>query len=169
MSNERLVLKSKATGKIASRADQGKKAITLKAVELTTGCKAMGIPSLLVPQSSRETAEIVAIGNKYDACFVKVRAGKKSGTSDKKKLQAALKDDDFIGKLAVHFGKFVGDIPTPHAISAKAFSRWLTNELSKKNSTVYSITFEQAPVLLEVERSDRWWADAFSQRRKTQS
>ena len=31
------------------------------------------------------------------------------------------------------------------------------------------MTFEQAPVLLEVERSDRWWADAFSQRRKTQS
>ena len=169
MSNERLVLKSKATGKIASRADQGKKAITLKAVELTTGCKAMGIPSLLVPQSLRGKAEIAAIGNKYDACFVKVRAGKKSGISDKKKLQAALKDDDFIGKLAVHFGKFVGDIPTPHAISAKAFSRWLKNELSKKNSNVYRMTFEQAPVLLEVERSDRWWADAFSQRRKTQS
>ena len=84
MSGERLVLKSKATGKIASRADQGKKAITLKAVELTTGCKVMGIPSLLVPQTSKEKAEIAAIGNKYDACFVKVRAGKKSGASDKK-------------------------------------------------------------------------------------
>jgi hypothetical protein len=169
MSGERLVLKSKATNKIASRADQGKKAITLKAVELTTDGKAMGIPALLVPQSSNEKAEIAAIGEKYDACFVKVRAGKKSGSSDKKKLQDALKDDDFIGKLAVHFGKFVGDIPTPHAISAKAFSRWLKNELSKKNSNVYRMTFEQAPELLEVERSDRWWADAFSQRRKTQS
>jgi hypothetical protein len=85
MSGEGLVLKSKATGKIASRTDQSKKAITLKAVKLTTGCKAMGIPSLLIPQTSKEKAEIAAIGNKYDACFVKVRAGKKSGTSDKKK------------------------------------------------------------------------------------
>lgn len=169
MSGERLVLKSKATGKIASRADQGKKAITLKAVELTTGCKAMGILSLLVPQTSKEKAEIAAIGNKYDACFVKVRAGKKSGTSDKKKLQAALKDDDFIGKLAVHFGMYVGDTPSPHAISAKSFSRWLKNELSNKNSIIYRITFEQAPVFLEIERGNRWWADAFAERRKTQS
>jgi len=169
MSGERLVLRSKATGKIASRADQVKKAITLKAVELTTDCKTMGIPNLLLPQSATEKAEIDAISDKYDACTVKVRSGKKSGTSDKKKLQDALKDDDFIGKLAVHFGEFVGDIASPHAISAKAFSRWLKNELSKKNSNVYRMTFEQAPVLLEVERSDRWWADAFSQRRKTQS
>ena len=168
MSNERLVLKSKATGKIASRADQGKKAITLKAVELTTGCKAMGIPSLLVPQSSREKAEIAAIGNKYDACFVKVRAGKKSGISDKKKLQAALKDDDFIGKLVVHFGRYVGDPPSPHAISAKSFSGWLKNELTNKNSIIYQITLKQAPVLLEVERSDRWWADAFAERKNAE-
>ena len=84
MSGERLVLKSKATNKIASREDQGKKAITLKAVELTTDGKAMGIPALLVPQSSNKKAEIAAIGEKYDACFVKVRAGKKSGSSDKK-------------------------------------------------------------------------------------
>jgi hypothetical protein len=168
MSNERLVLKSKATGKIASRADQGKKAITLKAVKLTTGCKAMGIPFLLVPQSSREKAEIAAIGNKYDACFVKVRAGKKSGINDKKKLQASLKDDDFIGKLAVHFGRYVGDTPSPHAISAKSFSRWLKNELTNKNSIIYQITFKQAPVLLEVERSDRWWADAFAKRKNAE-
>ncbi len=169
MSGQRLVLKSKATGKIASRKDQGKKAITLKAVELTTSGKAIGIPSLLVPQSSNEKAEIEAIGNKYDACFVKARTGKKNGTSDKKKLQAALKDDDFIGKLAVHFGKHVGNTPSPHAISAKSFSRWLKDELSNKNSIIYRITFQQAPVFLEIERSNRWWADALSERRKTQS
>jgi len=169
MRGEQLVLKSKATGKIASRADQGKKAITLKAVELTTGCTAMGIPSLLLPQSSKEKAEIAAIGNKYAACFVKVRAGKKNGSSDKKKLQAALKDDDFIAKLAVHFGMYVGDTPSPHAISAKSFSRWLKNELSNKNSIIYRITLAQAPVFLEIERSNRWWADAFAERRKTQS
>jgi len=169
MSGERLVLRSKATGKIASRVDQGKKAITLKAVELTTDCKATGIPSLLVPQSAKEKAEIAAINDKYDTCMVMVRSGKKSGASNKKNLKAALKDDDFIGKLAAHFGKFVGNIASPHATSAKAFTRWLKCELSKKNSIIYRITFEQAPVLLEVERSDRWWADAFAHRRKTQS
>ena len=169
MSGERLVLKSKATGKIASRADQGKKAITLKAVELTTGCKAMGIPSLLVPQTSKEKAEIAAIGNKYDASFVKVRAGKKSGTSDKKMLLEASKNDNLFAKLAVHFEKFVGDNPKAHALSAKAFSRWLKTELSKKDSTVYLIAIKHAPVLLEVKRNDRWWADAYAKRRKSQS
>ena len=169
MSNERLVLKSKATGKIASRADQGKKAITLKAVELTTGCEAMGIPSLLVPQTSKEKAEIAAIGNKYDASFVQVRAGKKSGTSDKKMLLEASKNDNLFAKLAVHFEKFVGDNPKAHALSAKAFSRWLKTELSKKDSTVYLIAIKHAPVLLEVERNDRWWADAYAKRRKSQS
>jgi hypothetical protein len=169
MSGERLVLKSKATGKIASRADQGKKAITLKAMKLATGCKAMGIPSLLVPHSTEEKAEIAAIGDKYDACFVKTRAGKNSGVSDKKKLQAALKDDDYIGQLVVHFGGYVGDTPSPHAISAKSFSKWLKNELSNKNSIIYRITFEQAPVFLEIERGNRWWANAFAERRKTQS
>jgi hypothetical protein len=99
---------------------------------------------------------------------VKVRSGKKSGASDKKRLQAALEDDDFIGKLAVHFGKFVGNIPSPHAISAKAFSRWLKNELTNKNSIIYQITFKQAPVLLEIERSDRWWADAFAKRKNAE-
>ena len=169
MSGERLVLKSKATGKIASRADQGKKAITLKAVELTTGCEAMGIPSLLVPQTSKEKAEIAAIGNKYDASFVQVRAGKKSGTSDKKMLLEASKNDNLFAKLAVHFEKFVGDNPKAHALSAKAFSRWLKTELSKKDSTVYLIAIKHAPVLLEVERNDRWWADAYAKRRKSQS
>ena len=169
MSGERLVLKSKATGKIASRADQGKKAITLKAVELTTGCEAMGIPSLLVPQTSKEKAEIAAIGNKYDASFVQVRAGKKSGTSDKKMLLEASKNDNLFAKLAVHFEKFVGDNPKAHALSAKSFSRWLKTELSKKDSTVYLIAIKHAPVLLEVERNDRWWADAYAKRRKSQS
>jgi hypothetical protein len=72
-------------------------------------------------------------------------------------------------KLAVHFEKFVRDNPKAHALSAKAFSRWLKTELSKKDSTVYLIAIKHAPVLLEIERNDRWWADAYAKRRKSQS
>jgi hypothetical protein len=169
MSGQRLVLKSKATGKIASRSDQSKKAIVLKAFELAKECQNTGIPSLLAPKSTKEKAEIAAIGAKYDVSIVKTRSGEKSGASDKKRLFEASKNDNLFAKLAVHFEKFVGDNPKAHALSAKAFSRWLKTELSKKESTVYLIAIKYAPVLLEAERNDRWWADAYAKRRKSQS
>ena len=102
MSGERLVLKSKATGKIASRSDQSKKAIVLKAFELAKECQNMGVPSLLAPKSTKEKAEIAAIGDKYDVFIVKTRSGEKSGASDKKRLLEASKNDNLFAKLAVH-------------------------------------------------------------------
>lgn len=169
MSGERLVLRNKTSGKIASRSDQITKAIVLKAIELSNGDQNNGIPSLLVPRSTKEKDEISAIDKIYEVCLVKSRPGKKSGTSDKKRLLDAQNNAVLFAKLSVHFGKFVGDNPLPHAISGKAFSKWLKGELKKNNSKVYLIAKEHAPVLLEVEREDRWWADSYARRRKTQS
>ncbi len=169
MTGQRLVLRSKATGKIAARKDQGKKALVLKAQLLKYQGLGGGITSLLLPNSPKEKANIAKIDKIYEVACVETRPGKKSGASDKKALIDVLKDDDLIVKLVVHFGEFVGNNAIAHATSAKAFIRWFKCELSKKNSNVYLLAIEQAPVLLEVKRSDRWWADAFAQRKKTQS
>jgi hypothetical protein len=53
--------------------------------------------------------------------------------------------------------------------SVKAFTRWLKKELKDTKSIAYKTARKLAPVLVEVERSDRWWEFAFAERRKTQS
>jgi len=169
MMGQRLVLRSKSTGKIASRKDQGQKALAIEAQRLTNQGLTGGITSLLLPQSAKEKAEIAAIKEKYEVDKVITRRGEQSLKSDKTSLAKALKDDDLIGKLAVLYGNYIGNSEAPHLTSAKAFSRWLKGELAHKKSNVYSIVLNKAPILLEVERDDRWWADAFAQRRKTQS
>ena len=169
MTGKRLVLISKSSGKIASRKDQAEKAIVLKAVQLSYGAQAGGIPAMLLPRSQKEQDEITSMGAIYDVSVVKTRPGKKSGTSDRKALREALKNDDLICQLAVQFGKYVGNKSLPHSTSKKAFIHWLNVELKDKTSSIYQIVSKQAPVLLEVEPNDRWWADAFAERRKTQS
>ena len=169
MTGKRLVLISKSSGKIASRKDQAEKAIVLKAVQLSYGAQAGGIPAMLLPRSQKEQDEITSMGAIYDVSVVKTRPGKKSGTSDRKALREALKNDDLICQLAVQFGKYVGNKSLPHSTSKKAFIHWFNVELKDKKSSIFHIVSKQAPVLLEVEPNDRWWADAFAERRKTQS
>jgi hypothetical protein len=71
--------------------------------------------------------------------------------------------------LAVLYDKSIENSQAPNLTSAKAITRWLKRELIRKNSAAYSVVLHKAPILLDVERSDRWWADAFAQRKKTQS
>ena len=169
MSGVRFVLKSKSTGKIASRKDQGAKALTLEAQRLTNEGSGGGIPSLLLPKSTKEKAELATIDEIYKVSRVKTRESEKNGKSNKAALAEALKDDDLIARLAVLYGKSIEKSQAPNLTSAKAISRWLKRELGCKNSAAYSLVLHKAPILLNVERSDRWWADAFAQRKKTQS
>jgi len=169
MIGQRLVLRNKSTGKIASRKDQGQKALVIEAQRLTKQGLSAGITSLLLPQTPKEIAEIGAIAAIYDIDKVKTRRGEQSVKSDKATLIKALKNDDLIGNLAVLYGEFIGDSKAPHLTSAKAFSVWLKGQLAHKNSAAYTVVLEKAPLFLNVERSDRWWADALAQRRKTQS
>ena len=161
-----LVLKRKDSGKIASRKDQKKIAQTLKAQQLTDDGQGGGIVSLLLPKSPQEKNKISEMANIYGVFIVKPRSGKKTGKVDRFELSAAVNNDELICKLALQFGTFVGKNPSPHAISAKAFSRWVKGELAKKDSAVYRITYKYAPILLEIERGHRWWADAIALRKK---
>ena len=169
MKDEKLVLRNKATGKIASRKDHESKALTLHAQQLTASGQGGGIVALRLPTSVQDKNEMMRIGETYSVSHVRARPGDKAGTSDKKALQVALKNDDLIAKLVALYEQHIGDKPGPHTISSKGFTGWLKKELKTTNSIAHQTVLELAPVLLEVERSDRWWEFAFAERRKTQS
>ena len=169
MKKQRLVLRHKKSGKIASRKDQAIKALILEAQRLTDGGLGAGITSLLLPTSPQAKAEIDEIREIYTVCLVKPRPGKKSKTTVNKAIQTALADDELIAKLAVMYEEQMGNKPGPHTVSAKAFTHWLKNQLKKTESDAYRTVIKVAPILLEVEYSERWWADNFAERRKTQS
>ena len=169
MNAQRLVLRNRVSGKIASRKDQRRIALILEVERLAAGGKGGGITSLLLPNSPKEKAELAKIRRIYTACRVKARPGSKSKTSDRNALHLAVNDDSLIAKFAVLFGKHIGDKPGPQMTSVKAFTRWLKKELKNTNSIAYKTALKLAPVLLEVDRNDRWWESAFAERRKTQS
>ena len=166
MSGIRLVLRHRVSGKIASRKDQGSKALILEAQRFTNKGLGGGIASLLVPSTTKEKNDLAKIRAIYKVSRVKTRPGKKSGTSDRKALSKFFSNDDLICKLVVEFAGFFQNKRYPHARSIKAFTVWLERELTKTKSRVFELVSERAPVLLEVKRSERWWADAFAQRKK---
>jgi hypothetical protein len=169
MKVKHFVLRHKSSGKIASRLDQRSKALILEAQRLTDDSLGGGITSLLLPTSVEKKNEIVKIGKIYTSCLVSSRPGAKSGKSDRKALKAALANDHLIAKLVVLYAKYIGGKPAAQTISSKAFTGWFKKELNKTKSNVYQTVLTLAPVLLEVERNDRWWGIAFAKRRKTQS
>ena len=81
MIGQRLVLRNKSTGKIASRKDQGQKALVIEAQRLTKQGLSAGITSLLLPQTPKEIAEIGAIAAIYDIDKVKTRRGEQDRKS----------------------------------------------------------------------------------------
>jgi hypothetical protein len=166
MMGQRLVLKSKKTGKIASRKDQGQKALTIKAQQLFNQGFSGGITDSLLPQSLEEQAEIQAINDLYQIDKVKTRRGRQSRQSDKARLAKALQNDCLIIKLLEMYFKHIGRKRAPHITSVKAFIRWLKGEITRKNSAAFTLISIEEPILLNVERGYRWWADAFAQRKK---
>lgn len=174
VANEHLVLRHKVTGKIASRKDQQVKAISLEAVHLTGRNRGGAIVSLLLPKSPKDAETIATIEKVYDPARVKER----SGNSTRKKIkltaldavQAVLKNENFWCALAIEYEISLGTNLRPHATSAKAIACWLQKELKKKNSpTAQAAKKHGGSMLLEIERSLRWWTDAIAERRKTQS
>lgn len=171
--NQHLVLKRKTNGKIASRKDQSQKAVQLKAVQLTESGTGGGITSLLLPKSAKEKAKIDVIGEIYEVLPVVVRTGKKAnkrGTKTvRQELNSAIENDELMARLAVLYEKQLGHNFGTRRTSGKDISGWIRGELIKRDSPAYRAVQSLASILLEVDRKDRWWADAFARRRKTQS
>lgn len=163
------VLRHKASKKIASRKDQSRKAIQLKALELAESCRGGGIVALLLPKTEGEYAEIETIRNIYKVDRVKARSDRKTGRTDRQLLLAAVENNDLMCRLAIQYDAHLGNKPGPHSTSAKAFVHWLVKGLANKMSPAYRIVSSTAPILLNVNRNARWWVDALKHRRKMQS
>jgi len=168
MKDQRLVLRHKTSGKIASRKDQATKALILEAKRLNDVGDGAGITALLLPSSPQENAQIKKIEKIYAVSQVSARPGKGNKTT-KNKIQTAVANDDLIAKLGVLYEDHLRGKLDPHTISAKAITRWLKKQLKDTGSKAYRTVLQSAPILLEVEYGDRWWADTFAARKKTQS
>ena len=170
---QHLVLKRKANGKIASRKDQLQKAAQLKAVQLTDDGHGGGIVSLLLPKSAKESNQIASIGEIYNASTVAGRNGQKTKAKGKRTVQQeldeAIQNHNLFASLAVLYEAHIGPDPGPHQTGGREIAGWIRGELAKNNSPTFLAVGRLAPILLEVDRSLRWWTDAFTQRRKTQS
>jgi hypothetical protein len=160
------VLRHKKSRKIASRQNQRTEAMTLEAQRLNEDCNGGGIVTLLLPISPEEEVSVAKIAGIYTAERVMARPGAKSGTSDRKKLKMAIGNDELITKLVCLYSKHNGDESGPQTNSVKAFTRWLKEVLQCRGSPAYRVIHELAPVLLDVERGDRWWESAIAGRRK---
>lgn len=160
------MLRHKTSRKIASRPKQRTEAMTLEAQRLDDNGIGGGIASLLLPTSADDAVSVARIARIYTAERVKARPGAKS---DRKKLKAAMENDELFAKLDCLYSEHNGDESGPQTNSVKAFTRWLKAVLQCRGSPAYPVILKLAPVLLEVERGDRWWETAMSKRRKTQS
>ncbi len=166
MRAEHLVLRNKFSGKIASRNDHLKLAMTLEACRLEELKMGGGIVSLLLPRTLEQKKVVYKVSKNFAPDRVFARSGVKKINSDKLNFTKAIKDDNFWTNLAAAYGSKIGNKHGPQRITAKAFTQWLKKELKNKCGLVYKLTKISYPVLLDVSRADRWWADAISQRRK---
>lgn len=163
MRGEHLVLRHKTSRKIASRPKQRVEAMTLEARRLDDNGIGGGIASLLLPTSPDDAVSVARIAGIYTAERVKARPGAKS---DRKKLKAAMENDELFAKLDCLYSEYIGDEPVAQSNSVKAFTRWLKAGLQCPGSPAYQVVRSLASVLLEVELGDRWWTSAIAGRRK---
>ena len=73
-SQRHLVLRSKKTGRVASRAEQKKIALRLKAIQLCASGRGGGVVSLLLPQTKREAMELQRASSRYKVIEVRKRS-----------------------------------------------------------------------------------------------
>jgi hypothetical protein len=161
MTNNRLhlVLRSKVTGKIASRTDQEILAIRLEAVILSAAARCHGILSLLLPRNERERVLLQSASIRYAVVEVKKRA-----SAERQRVCSSVETShDLTVQLAELYLKSINH--SEHKISVKSFVRWLCRELKKHESEVCKYVFSLNPALAD-RRSPGWWEKRIAKRRQ---
>jgi len=103
MRAEHLVLRNKLSGKIASRKDHLKLAMTLEACRLEELKMGGGIVSLLLPRTLQQKRVLYEVSKNFAPDRVFARSGVKKINSDKLNLTKAIKDDNFWSNLAAAY------------------------------------------------------------------
>jgi len=161
MTNNRLhlVLRSKVTGKIASRTDQEILAIRLEATILNTAGRCQGILSLLLPRNERERMVLRRASVRYEIAEVKKRS-----SGERQRVSSLVETShEFMVQLAELYLKSKNY--SEHNISVKSFVRWLCRELEKHESEACKYVFALNPALAD-RRSPGWWENRIAIRRR---
>ena len=155
-----LVLRSKVTGKIASRTDQEILAIRLEATILNAAARCHGIQSLLLPRNERERMVLQRACVRYEIAEVKNRA-----SGERQRVSSSVETrHELIVQLAELYLKSINY--SEHKISVKSFVRWLCRQLEKHESEVCKYVFALNPVLAD-RRSPGWWENRIANRRRS--
>lgn len=158
-SRQHLVLRSKVTGKIASRKDQEMIALRLKAIQLSASGRDGGVLSLLLPQTKREATELQRASLRYDVVEVRKRS-----TGERERVREALeKNDALMVGLAELYLRAIKH--SAYKILVSKFAIWVCAELEIHNSDVSKLVFSNCPALAD-RHSPSWWEKQIAQRRR---
>lgn len=164
------VLRHRGTGHIASIPNQKMEALRIVALLEAGRPRGGGIGALLQPRSAADRNRLWRLWGTYKVDHVKARSGSAAQVSDRREVRHAVANTKLWVKLVVLFERTLPARPGPHALSKKAFIRWLKRERLKPGSAVHAAALgNNGAALINVNRGDRWLSDAIAQRKKTQS
>ncbi len=148
----------KANGKVASGIDVHWRALIRRADQLTSAGQGGGIVDALIPRDPRTIRRLQRDRVKYELSLVRARgAGERQKTRDLLALEKFL-----VSALAM-----APPVRVPYW-KAKDFLKWLVKALRVRGSDVYRLASQTFPLLLEQDRSVRWWQNQVSELKKKQ-
>ncbi len=160
-SQRHLVLRSKKTGKVASRTDQNMIALRLKAIQLSASGRGGGIVSLLLPQDERDERTLQKASARYQVVEVRKRK-----LGERKKVRSVvLQDAVVLAKLANLYWESLRDEPIRGTVHG--FAKWVCSELKDHHSDVCKHVVAICPALADRTRPG-WWEKQIANRRNRQ-
>jgi len=158
-SQQHFVLRSRATGKIASRKDQEMIALRLKAIQLSTSGGGGGVLSLLLPKTKREATELQRASLRYEVSEVRKRS-----TGERQRVREALEKNDalMVGLTELYLRAIKN---SAYKILVSKFAVWVCAELENHNSDVSKLVFSNCPALAD-RHSPSWWEKQIALKRK---
>lgn len=158
-SQRHLVLRSKKTGKVASRTDQNMVALRLKAIQLSASGRGGGIVSLLLPRSDRDKKALEKASMRYEVVEVRKRS-----TQERQRVRSEIGGNDFL--VAALADLYIRSIKqSPYKIFLRDFARWICTEMANHKSDACELVFSVCPALAD-RQSPSWWEKKIAQRRK---
>lgn len=160
MSTEKhYVLRSRRTGKIASRTGQLKLINRLQARQLTRSGRGGGIVELLLPKTAKETKALNDDDLTYEVAKVRKRT-----SGERTKVRSVAESDEFILSLLKIYVQSAGH-DERKLNTVKVFVRWICDELQNHDSLVCRLVCKHSPALADRQKPD-WWERRIAVRRK---
>ncbi len=148
----------KVNGAVASGIDVHRRALIRRADQLTDMGQGGGIVDALIPRDPRTLRRLQRDRVRYELSLVRARGG-----GERQKTRDLLAIQTFLG-CALAMAP-AGRVPY---WKAKNFLAWLVATLKVRGSDVYRLASQTFPLLLEQDRSVRWWQNRVSELKKKQ-